>query len=675
MKSIFLIISFLVFSFASAQELEFKCIRVNEDGTLTLTWIKPASSVNFQDYTVYHSTTPTGPYLVKEVITNYDTESYTDISVNANSQVQYYHIVTSWTTGPEQVSDTLSSMLFSAIVDFYSSERALLYWNPLYLSPLPPSDAFYYIEQKINEEWILFDSTQNSDFSALLCGGTFSFRVTLKDTESGCISISSVDEVTIIPSTPLAPLIDSVSIIFDEISGSHYLAMGWTVSPSQDVKGYVIYRKSGTVNIIIDTVYGIGSTFYTDIDIDPCSGPLEYSVSSIDSCDIKSTIAVFHNTLYINSIDYDACYLTNTINWNDYKNLTPGLAYYQIYVAEEQGDFVLLNTVDAGSTSFTQYDLTPGNTYTYFIRAVSSDGMKTSSSCRRTITTYDAPRPDFMYLRYASVHDNDRVELSFLTDTTAFVQYYRILRSDQFAGPYSEVGIVIPTSDPVLFFSDLSAQVQSQSYFYRVIAFDTCGVESELAEISRTILLNAAGNADRTNTLSWNDYETWPGGISHYDIYRMIDGVPDPVGPVATNSPSDLTYTDDVSAWSGSNTRITYYIEAVEGSINSFGFSDTSRSNIIEPVQESKVWVPTGFIPKGTNTFRPISSYIDPSNYYFAIYNRWGELIFQTMNPSEGWDGKKNGRFVESGVYVYLVRYRNTRDETVNETGAVGVIF
>ena len=39
----------------------------------------------------------------------------------------------------------------------------------------------------------------------------------------------------------------------------------------------------------------------------------------------------------------------------------------------------------------------------------------------------------------------------------------------------------------------------------------------------------------------------------------------------------------------------------------------------------------------------------------FRIYNRYGELIFETRNPEEGWDGTFNQVPINTGVYVYYV--------------------
>jgi len=41
---------------------------------------------------------------------------------------------------------------------------------------------------------------------------------------------------------------------------------------------------------------------------------------------------------------------------------------------------------------------------------------------------------------------------------------------------------------------------------------------------------------------------------------------------------------------------------------------------------------------------------------YFAVYDRWGEKIFETENKSIGWDGLYNGEKVPPGVFVYYLK-------------------
>lgn len=72
-------------------------------------------------------------------------------------------------------------------------------------------------------------------------------------------------------------------------------------------------------------------------------------------------------------------------------------------------------------------------------------------------------------------------------------------------------------------------------------------------------------------------------------------------------------------------------------------------------------YIPNSFTPDGdqfNQTFRPIfTSGIDPYNYQMLIYNRWGEVIFETQNPDFGWDGSytNQGNPCQIGTYTYVI--------------------
>ncbi|MBI2268885.1 MAG: SBBP repeat-containing protein [Bacteroidetes bacterium] len=63
------------------------------------------------------------------------------------------------------------------------------------------------------------------------------------------------------------------------------------------------------------------------------------------------------------------------------------------------------------------------------------------------------------------------------------------------------------------------------------------------------------------------------------------------------------------------------------------------------------------------------------TNIYWAIYDRWGNLLFETIDQSRGWDGTKNGMPVENGVYVYYLKgiCRRTNSD-VNLKGNVSIV-
>lgn len=652
-----------------------RCISVNTDGSVTLNWIKPATSAGFQSYQVFFAVAAAGPYSLAGTVTDYDTEAFDHTAVNALDDSYFYYIITEYASGSSSPSDTLRSIRL--LLTSPDPETALLTWNGIHSPPLPSSLAWYRVYMEYPPgNWSFMDSTQQNSYTAKFfeCNNPshiVSFRIELAD-NSGCSSVSPVKgEVLFNFTKPEIPEMDSVSI-----SPSGDVVIGWQPTPSQDTRGYVIYLVTGT-NDSIDFVEGIGNTIYVHLGVDPCQASYTYAISAIDSCGNESpgTFNIPQQTLLIDSIGYDPCLMSNFIAWNPYINFDPPLGEYELWVSENGLPATLLVTLPADSTSYNHENLSSNTTYEYFVRAFSQDGQKSSTSCTKSITTYDSPRPDFLYLRHASVRDNEGVELLFYTDTSAFVNTYRVLRSESPAGPYEETGTLAPTGEENLAYFDASAAVGDRSYYYKITVIDSCDIESEIANTGRTIHLAVEANEDRTNFLSWNGYESWNGGVDSYEVYRLVNSSPDPAMPLAVLSPGTLSYLDDVSFLTGSNSVVEYYIRAIEGDNNVYGFRDEAYSNTALALQESKVFVPNAFAPGGINdTFKPVSSFISADNYLFSIYDRFGRLLFTTTNPGEGWTGVADGKPVPQGVYVYLLRYSDTMQRTVSLTGTVAVL-
>ena len=96
------------------------------------------------------------------------------------------------------------------------------------------------------------------------------------------------------------------------------------------------------------------------------------------------------------------------------------------------------------------------------------------------------------------------------------------------------------------------------------------------------------------------------------------------------------------------------------GNGSSFGSVDSTYFNCPitdKPIEDDGVTIPTAFSPNGVgneknNTFSIIVnekvSYLD-----FFIYDRWGELIFESDNLYFSWDGTFKGKDCMSGIYAY----------------------
>jgi hypothetical protein len=290
------------------------------------------------------------------------------------------------------------------------------------------------------------------------------------------------------------------------------------------------------------------------------------------------------------------------------------------------------------------------------------------------MTTYNSPFPQFMYLRYVTVLEDNSIEVSFLSDTSAHVNGYKIFRSEDQA-VFQEVGELTPSGSDIYFFTDQDAQPWETNYYYQVSVIDSCYNESVIANTSRSIFLQVEAGEDLVNTLTWSAYESWDAGVAGYRVYRR-DGEGNPEQEVGQTGPGELVFLDDVSSLAGSSGRISYFVEAFEGTGNQFGYEETSRSNEVLADVVEKVFVPNAISPKGINNrLRPVGAFISEQDYLFSIYNRWGQVVFETYNPAEAWDGQYQGKYVAPGVYVYFLRFTSATGERILRKGTVAVIF
>jgi gliding motility-associated-like protein len=97
--------------------------------------------------------------------------------------------------------------------------------------------------------------------------------------------------------------------------------------------------------------------------------------------------------------------------------------------------------------------------------------------------------------------------------------------------------------------------------------------------------------------------------------------------------------------------------------VNGFGCVDSS-SDIVRVLPEFRFWIPNAFSPDDNlknDVFMPKT--IGIRNYEFEIFNRWGQRIFVTINPEEGWTGFYKGLECPQGIYVWKIKFKNLASE------------
>lgn len=105
------------------------------------------------------------------------------------------------------------------------------------------------------------------------------------------------------------------------------------------------------------------------------------------------------------------------------------------------------------------------------------------------------------------------------------------------------------------------------------------------------------------------------------------------------------------------------------------GCTATASVQVSEPASGAcgEVYFPNTFTPNGdkrNDDFGAMGNIAAISNYLLLVYNRYGELIFYTRNPSERWNGYYKGKLL-SGNYVWAATYTYKGQINREEKGSV----
>lgn len=104
--------------------------------------------------------------------------------------------------------------------------------------------------------------------------------------------------------------------------------------------------------------------------------------------------------------------------------------------------------------------------------------------------------------------------------------------------------------------------------------------------------------------------------------------------------------------------------------------SDTFRFSYIVVHEFDQIFFPTAFTPNndGNNDVFHELGLEGVTTLNYRIYNRWGQLVYETNDPAAGWDGKYKGADAEVGVYVYYAKAQMINGKIVEQKGNITLL-
>ncbi len=661
---------------------EIECVAVDSAGNVTLTWAIPTNlDTSWRSYNIYAVGFHTPIVAITTSAQTFVTIAEAALPANPNNSSVSFYITDSTSRGNTLAIDTASSINLTVNS---SGGIAELYWNPIHSPLLSGSSKWYRIYREYKYVWTLIDSTQNLHYGDTIryCSAYLHYRVEIADSTI-CTSSSNWAGSYTIPFTSSIPppqaFIDTVSV-----NSFNSIDITWSKSQENNVIGYIIYEYQTIPQIFepIDTVFGINSTFFNFTAGNPSAASFMFEVAQLDSCSTKGPLSSNEQSMYLTQSP-NTCAQTNTLTWTSYINLSGGVAGYKVFYNVNNGPYQLLGTTIPGDTTYLDTNLNTPELRNYYVRAFDSVNSEITAASNIVHDTINAlARPRNNYLRTATVlFERSEINIVGYIDSATAEGFYEFQRSTDSVGNYLSVAIIpAPLHTDSISYIDNAVNTDAHSYIYRILTLDFCYKPIDTTNIGQTMLLNAYGEPNKINVLTWNDYTNWFAGPSYYLVYRSLDGVHYSIlDTVAYSGIGQHVLRDNVDSIITGSGIFYYYVVAIENDTVArypYPFTDNSYSNLAEAYQNPVVYIPSAFDPNGVNKiFIPVGVFVGVTGYDFCIFNRWGNLIFETNDPAIGWNGKDGGsRAVQEGLYFYLITYTSSRGEYFQRKGSVTLL-
>lgn len=667
------------------------CITVVDNGNIFLSWSTPSDpngwGTGFRIVRLVNG----GP-LQEEVVVlnNFGLTNYTVTAYDGNLDSECFFIETLYNDGADQTAApgpafcsvhlALNSSVVPGIVQ--------LGWNnPWQGTPIPGGTIDIYLEFPAGVinlvESLPSDSGLNAyNYEVTVCSAELNFFVVYNNI-APCASISNhaggvfQDQID-----PSAPIFTSVSV--DSLTNQALLT--WEAPPQGDVDGYIIYEcQPGFNPIPLDTVFGGNILSWQNPESQANLGIEYYNIAAFDSCllasgdpDPGAANLSCGSTIYLTH-QWQPCSDDVQLIWTPYTDWAAGVAFYEIYAAEEpvpgSGVFnpsFTLAVVDGNTTTFTHENVNLGSSYRYRVKAVANNTAWEASSNRRTATVFYPEAPAFTYIREVNAIDRNLVEIVAEVGPGSGTEHIYSLERKRAGSETFDFRVALTSSTGgEMIFLDEVAGTDENVYTYRISVSNSCGDEIDQSNIGTSILLGGFVNrADLSNIINWSDYLDWDNGVERYEVYRWIGAQEFP--DLLVTLPGGITnYVDQVGDLLSTPGEFCYRITAVENG-NGYTLPGLPESNRFCLTQEPVIWVPNAFLINGFNTvFKPVISFANADNYRLQIYSRWGNMIFETNDLAEGWDGKYRGEYVPEGMYAWFLSISDGAGRIYEERGTV----
>ena len=413
---------------------------------------------------------------------------------------------------------------------------------------------------------------------------------------------------------------------------------------------YIIYRDdAGSVNEI-GTV-AIGNSFL-DTDIIPVEMAETYYVLAEDACGNVSIFDTPQSSMFLFA-SFDGCLNAFDVGWTLMQNASLEIDSLKLYVEHESGssDFI---TADVDQDGFLYNVLSGSGTYCLELYAYYPNGDIATSN---QLCAFAATIPQLESYQISNVSNTgNSIQIDWMAEDEDAIKEFEVRAVDSDGQNVWSSGVVDFNTTVNTFVEDQVNWEESAGLVNYVITFKNNCDLSFSTEVFSNIYLTMTVDDNGNAFFEWES-ET-PNYLEplEYILYK-VEGQNEQALMLDFNSGNSGYYQLSSDELRGQGLKFKVERIAELEDISS-GQSTTisSFSNTVQYTPIIKLVLPNAIKPNGkNNVFKPVLVSGNIESYVLNVYDRYGQLLFESNYMEDGWKGKNGLEFYPAGVYQYSI--------------------
>lgn len=460
------------------------------------------------------------------------------------------------------------------------------------------------------------------------------------------------------------------------------VSIDWTLQTSVSEGNLHIVRQFGGFPNLIAENLPLTQTTFVDNGANAALGAHSYFVAAFNQAGQTLAVSRLHRTIFLMEPEADFCSGDIRLQWTNYAvnketgNPDPLEVPFDSLRVQYSPDGISFGTIATFQQppaseevqEYFQEGLAPGQHFFRIQSFNSLTGVLSNSNVR--FFGYDPPVIEDFRIDYVDIFENQEIQVAFSgqQDTDSF--FFEMYRSAEPETGYE----MAADSLPLDIFTDFPDLFQGP-WFYRVKARLKdweCELPAyETMELFSSIFLEVEPSGeDRSFVFSWEHFFPEDLEFSYDLLMKTATGAWETVPGLLDGGPRTLVF----KAPSNLFGSLVFKMEAYENGLSKWPISSNYVAIEVEPV----VFIPNAFRPSSSEeanrVFNPVFYGFEPEEYELTIFNRWGQVIFTSTDPTEAWNGDYDSHTASPGVYPYQLRYQVPGGKAYQKSGVVVLV-